>query len=306
MAFTWLVRTQHFQIVFYGILILFIIYIYPTIKLIIDKKYKDTISLITKFSVALIVTFLVAAQPLFTTHEYAEHSTRGGNPVKIGEEANSAKEGGGVSFEYATMWSFAPDEIMSFFMPRYSGGLQGEIYDGKKFSQLSGRQVPGYWGQKPFNGNYATMGMILFLFAIIGAIYYRKDKFVIGLIAFTILSILLSFGRHFPELYKLFFYYVPYFSKFRAPSMILNITFLSTLVLAGYGITGIIKLYTPKDIKWVLSVFGIGLFSVIATLLLSDSFAYTMQSEAGRYDASTLGMINVSCPCNINCCRIFI
>ncbi len=33
----------------------------------------------------------------------------------IGAEANSAKEGGGVSFEYATMWSFAPDEIMSFF-----------------------------------------------------------------------------------------------------------------------------------------------------------------------------------------------
>ncbi len=135
-------------------------------------------------------------------------------------------------------------------MPRYNGGLQGEVYDGSKFAQLSGRQVPGYWGQKPFNGNYATMGMILFLFAIIGAIYYRKDKFVIGLIAFTILSILLSFGRHFPELYKLFFYYVPYFSKFRAPSMILNITFLSTLVLAGYGISGIVKLYTPKDIKW--------------------------------------------------------
>ncbi len=291
LTFSWLVRTHHFQIVFYGILILFVIYIYPTIKLIIDKKFKDVISLFTKFAIALVLTFMVAAQPLFTTHEYAEHSTRGGNPVKIGAEANSAKEGGGVSFEYATMWSFAPSEIMSFFIPRYNGGLQSEVYDGDKFLHLKGKQVPGYWGEKPFNGNYASMGMILFLFAIIGAIYYRKDKFVLGVAIFTMLSILLSFGRHFPELYKLFFYYVPFFSKFRAPSMILNVTFFTTLILAGYGIKGIVELYKPKDIKWILSVFGIGLFFVVITLFFSGSFAYTMQSEAGRYDANTLKMV---------------
>ncbi len=291
LTFSWLVRTHHFQIVFYGILILFVIYIYPTIKLIIDKKFKDVISLFTKFAIALVLTFMVAAQPLFTTHEYAEHSTRGGNPVKIGAEANSAKEGGGVSFEYATMWSFAPSEIMSFFIPRYNGGLQSEVYDGDKFLHLKGKQVPGYWGEKPFNGNYASMGMILFLFAIIGAIYYRKDKFVFGVAIFTMLSILLSFGRHFPELYKLFFYYVPFFSKFRAPSMILNVTFFTTLILAGYGIKGIVELYKPKDIKWILSVFGIGLFFVVITLFFSGSFAYTMQSEAGRYDANTLKMV---------------
>jgi Bacterial membrane protein YfhO len=291
LAFTWLVRTHHFQIVFYGILILFIIYIYPTIKLFIDKKFSSIFSLFTKFALALVLTFMVAAQPLFTTHEYAEHSTRGGNPVKIGEEANSAKEGGGVSFEYATMWSFAPKEIMSFFIPRYNGGLQGEVYDGEKFSHLKGQQVPGYWGEKPFNGNYASMGMILFLFAIIGVVYYRKDKFVIGVTVFAVVSILLSFGRHFPEFYKLFFYYVPYFSKFRAPSMILNITFLANLILAGYGIKAIVELYTPKDIKWILSVFGVGLFFALATLFLSNSFAYSTPSELGRYDANTLNII---------------
>jgi hypothetical protein len=291
LAFTWLVRTHHFQIVFYGVLILFVIYIYPTVKLIIDKKYKETISLFTKFVVALLLTFMVAAQPLFTTHEYATHSTRGGDPVKIGAEATSAKEGGGVSFEYATMWSFAPSEIMSFFIPRYNGGLQGEVYDGEKFAHLKGQQVPGYWGEKPFNGNYASMGMILFLFAIIGVVYFRKEKFVIGLAVFTVLSILLSFGRHFPELYKLFFYYVPYFSKFRAPSMILNITFITTIILAGYGIKGIVELYTPKDLKWVFSVLGGGLFLAIATLLFSDSFAYATQAELGRYDANTLNAI---------------
>ena len=135
------------------------------------------------------------------------------------------------------------------------------------------------------------MGMILFLFAIIGAVYYRKDKFVFGVAIFVVLSILLSFGRHFPELYKLFFYYVPYFSKFRAPAMILNITFIATLILAGYGIKGIVELYQPKDIKWILSIFGIGLFFAIGTLLLSDSFAYTTPADLSRYDANTLNVV---------------
>ncbi len=290
-AFSWLVRTHHFQIVFYGIMVLFFLYIYPVVKMLIDKKYKQTVNLFMKFVVALVLVFMTAAQPLFTTNEYAKYSTRGGNPVKIGAEAKTAEKAGGVSFEYATQWSFAPDEIMSFFIPRYNGGLQGEIYNGSKYPQLKGRQVPGYWGAKPFNGNYASMGMILFLFAIIGTIYYRKDKFVIALAVFIVFSILLSFGRHFPAFYKLFFYYVPYFAKFRAPSMILNITFIMTLILSGYGLKAIVEGVRDKDFKWVMSVFGIAIIIAGGILLLSNTFSYMTSIEPRRYDANTIKVI---------------
>ncbi len=290
-AFSWLVRTHHFQIVFYGILVLFFLYIYPVVKMLIDKKYKQTVNLLLKFVAALVLVFMTAAQPLFTTNEYAKYSTRGGNPVKIGAEAKTAEKAGGVSFEYATQWSFAPDEIMSFFIPRYNGGLQGEIYNGKEYPQLKGRQVPGYWGAKPFNGNYASMGMILFLFAIIGTIYYRKDKFVIALAVFIVFSILLSFGRHFPEFYKLFFYYVPYFSKFRAPSMILNVTFIMTLILSGYGLKAVVEGVKDKDFKWIMSVFGIAIVIVGGILLLSNTFNYMTSIEPQRYDANTMKVI---------------
>ena len=290
-AFSWLVRTHHFQIVFYGILVLFVLYIYPTVKLLIEKKFKDAANLFLKFSVALVLTFMTAAQPLFTTNEYAEYSTRGGNPVNIGAEANSATEGGGVSFEYATQWSFSPRELMSFFIPRFNGGLQGEIYDGDKYPQIKGQHVPGYWGDKPFNGNYASMGMILFLFAIVGAVYYRKDKFVAALAVFVVFSLLLSFGRHLPELYKLFFYYLPYFSKFRAPAMLVNITFIIILILSGYGLKGIIQNYSSKDLKWITSIFGGAIVLAIGILLFSDSFAYTIPGEVSRYDAKTMNII---------------
>ena len=290
-TFSLLVRSHHFQIVFYGILVLFFIYIYPTIKLIIEKKYKDTAGLFSKFIIALALTIMTVAQPLFTTNEYAKYSTRGGNPVKIGEEAKTAKEAGGVSFNYATQWSFSPNEIMDFFIPRFSGGLQGEIYNGDKYPQIKGQQVPGYWGEKPFNGNYASMGMILFLFAIIGVVYYRKDKFVISLAVFVLFSLLLSFGRHFPELYKLFFYFVPFFSKFRAPAMIVNITFIIILILSGFGLKAVASQIKAKDYKWVVSILSAGIFLTLAILFMSDSFSYATAVDAQRYDTNTLNIV---------------
>jgi hypothetical protein len=289
--FVWLVRTAHFQVVFYGILVLFFIYIYPTVKLLLDKKFKQFGDIALKFSIALALTLFMSAQPLLTTNEYAEYSTRGGNPVKIGEEAKSAEQSAGVSFDYATMWSFSPKEILDFFIPRFTGGISGEKYDGDKYPNFKGQQVPGYWGDKPFSGNYASMGMILFLFAVIGVIFYRQDKFVLALAAFTVFSLFLSFGRHFPELYKLFYYYVPFFSKFRAPAMIVNITFISVLILSGFGLKAIVKQVSEKDFKVVFTVLGIGLAIPIVVWLMSDSFAYLTARESSQYNPNQLAVM---------------
>ncbi len=290
-AFSMLNRTHHFQIVFYGILLVFFLYVYPVFKLLFKKQYKAFAHLVVMFSVAVGLTFMTAAQPLFTTHEYAQYSTRGGNPLKLDSKVKSAEKSGGVSFEYATRWSFAPSEILDFFIPHFSGGLQGETYDGNEFPQLRGRQVPGYWGEKPFNGNYATMGAVLFIFAIFGLIYNRKNPIVLALAAFIVFSVLLSFGRHFPALYKLFYYYFPYFSKFRAPSMFVNITFIATLMLAGFGLKSFFEIDIKREIKTIAGVIGAFILVSLYVYISSGSFAYATPVELSRYDAQTLNVI---------------
>ncbi len=290
-AFSMLNRTHHFQIVFYAILLVFFLYVYQTVKLVMDKKYKAFAHLAVMFFAALLLTFMTAAQPLFTTHEYAQYSTRGGNPLKLGGEAKSAEKSGGVSFEYATKWSFAPSEIPDFFIPHFSGGLQGETYDGDKYPQLRGQQVPGYWGEKPFNGNYATVGAILFIFAIFGFIYNRKNPIVTALAIFVVFSLLLSFGRHFPALYKLFYYYFPYFSKFRAPSMFVNITFIAVLLLAGFGLKSFFEIDLKKEIKIVGGVIGAFVIFALYVYFASASFAYATAIEQTRYNPQTLNVI---------------
>ncbi|MBN1637650.1 MAG: hypothetical protein JW866_01695, partial [Ignavibacteriales bacterium] len=180
LIFSWVIRTQHIQIIFYGVLLLLFVFIYPFIRLFIEKKIRYALSLSLKFIVALGLAFMISSLPFLTLQEYADYSTRGGNPIQLSEEKISAKKSGGVDFDYATQWSLAPSEVIDFFIPRFHGGYSNEIYDGSKYPQYEGQNFPGYWGDKPFNGNYATMGIILFLFAIIGVIYYRKDKFIIA------------------------------------------------------------------------------------------------------------------------------
>jgi hypothetical protein len=289
--FAWMFRTQHFQIVFYGILILFIIFIYPFVKLFLTKQYSKAISLSVKFIVAILLTVITAAQPFLSMREYAPFSTRGGNPLEIGENFESAKATGGVDLEYATKWSLAPAEIMDFFIQRFHGGISAEIYDGDKYPQLTGQQIPGYWGQKPFSGNYHYFGMILFLFAIIGVARNYKDLFVVGLAVFVIFSLLLSFGRHFQVLYELFYYLVPYFSKFRAPSIIANITFMALIILSGFGIKSLFEMEHPKDTKFLVSVFGSAIVFALAILLFKDSFSFVGPNEVGRYKPDQLSLI---------------
>lgn len=289
--FAWMFRTQHFQIVFYAILLLFILFIYPFLKLFIEKEYKRVFGLSIKFAAAIILTVVTAAQPFLSMNEYSPFSTRGGNPLKIGNEYKTAVETGGVDLVYATRWSLAPAEIMDFFVQRLHGGLSSEIYDGERYSQYKGQQIPGYWGEKPFSGNYAYFGMILFVFAVLGITKNYKDSFVLSLGVFVLFSLLLAFGRHIMWFYELFYYYVPYFSKFRAPAMIANITFIALLILSGYGLKSLLKMKHPEDTKILVSILGSAILFVGAILLFKDSFAYMTPAETGQYSAETLDVL---------------
>lgn len=291
LAFSWLVRTHHYQIVFYGIMFLLFLYIYPFIKLLIEKKYKRFTNLILKLALAVVLTIMTAAQPMLSTYEYAEYSTRGGNPVKLDENAETAVESGGVSLEYATRWSLAPREIIDFFIPRFTGGTSTEVYDGDQYEQLQGKQVPGYWGHMPFTDNYDAMGMILFLFAVFGFIYYRKNPFIIALGIFIVFSVLLALGRHFPLFYNFFFYSVPFFAKFRVPVMFAHITFIATFILGSFGLKALFTELKEKEYKKILYVFGSGIVFLFFILITKGSYDYVSANEAGRYNSQTLEII---------------
>ncbi len=291
LVFSWLIRTQHFQVVFYALLILIFMFIVPYIKLLMARDWMRAGKLLAMLAAASVLTIMTAAQPFLTIRDYTPYSTRGGNAVSLNSASESAQKSDGVDFEYATRWSLAPAEILNFMYPRLFGGYSAETYDGTAYPQLRGRQIPGYWGQMPFTQSYDSVGLLILLFAILGLFARRKDLLAKSLAVFAVFSVLLAMGRHLPGLYRLFFLYLPYFSKFRVPGMIVNATFFSLIILAVMGLQALPRMLEGREKTQVFSVLGAGFIFTLLLLLFRDGFAFTVAREAGQYNGQTLAII---------------
>jgi hypothetical protein len=150
------------------------------------------------------------AEPTLAVREYAPYSIRGSG------------EGGGMTWEAATAWSFHPLETVSFLFPEFYG-LKG----------------PTYFGLLPFTQSTHYFGIVLLACAIAGAFLWRgRERWV--WLGMSVILLLIGFGEHAPILYKPLFELLPYFNKFRVPSMIYALLPLTLGALAAHGIDALV------------------------------------------------------------------
>jgi hypothetical protein len=289
------IRTQHYQIVFYTALLIFAVGVYPMLKDLLDKKYlifgKSTVLLLA--AIALGIT--MSSQPLFLAKEYIPYSKRGKTTINLKDKNIQSEErstSDGVQIEYATQWSTHPSELLTWFIPRFYGGMSGEKYTGNEISQLRNRVIPGYWGHMPFTQSYEYMGVISLLLAFIGIYAFRKNTFIISLLILAAFFILLSFGRHFISFYNLFYNHFPFFNKFRAPVMSVTVTSFIVAILAAYGLKYLFSLpatQTIKENKPILYIFAGFIVLGIAVTLAAQGFSFTHARD--NYDPRVIEII---------------
>ena len=295
LAFGTQIRTQHYQIVFYTGLMIFAIGIAPVIKDLIEKKYSVFAKTSLLILAAVFLAIFMSAQPLFLAKEYLPWSKRGKTTVSLSnpKESELIENSNGVSMQYATQWSTSPSEVFTWLVPHFYGGMSGEKYTGDAVKQLKGRIIPGYWGEMPFTQSYEYMGAITFLLAIIGLFYYRKNRLVISLSLFAGFLILLSFGRHAAWFYSLFYDYVPFFNKFRAPMMSVTVTFFIVALLAAFGFNALLtkfnEAFDPKKHKSLLIILGSFIGLGLLLWILGQSFSFISSSEG--YDEQTMQVL---------------
>lgn len=280
LAFSLQIRTKHYQILFYTLLLLLAIGIWQLVVLIKSKEYRIVGKRLLMLLCGMSVAVLMAAQPLFIVNEYTPHSTRGGKAINLSEKAEAPEKSGGVTFDYATRWSLHPAELMALISPRFYGGTSQEIYTGDQYPQLRNRTIPGYWGHMPFTQSSEYMGIIVVILALAGIWFYRKDGFVMALYILLGFAILLAFGRHFPPLYRFLFRHLPYFSKFRVPMMILTLIQFILVILSMYGLKGLIECLDLKKYKTLLIIAGILFLIGLVPLLNPGMLSYTSAGDA--------------------------
>lgn len=160
----------------------------------------------------LALAFLISAVIYVPVFQYTPWSVRG------------AGSGGGAAYDYATMWSMHPAEFLTYLLPGSFG-----------FGGIT------YWGRMPFTDypNYA--GVVVLFLAAAGLAAERRNIFAWFLAGTSVLMVLLAFGRHFSPVYDLFYHFVPFFSRFRVPSMALVVVSFNLSLLAGFGLNAVMR-----------------------------------------------------------------
>ncbi len=156
--------------------------------------------------VGIVLGFMVGAVLLLPLHDYSKISIRG-----------QAAAGGGATLEYATGWSLAPAELGTLVLPAAAG-----------FGKST------YVGFMPFNDYPNYLGLLLLGLAA-GAWWHGRRSLTIGLMVLVVLAVFISFGNFGFGLYELLYNYLPFFNKFRIPSMILVLVGFVVALLAARG-----------------------------------------------------------------------
>ncbi|PIW69279.1 MAG: hypothetical protein COW08_08050 [Ignavibacteriales bacterium CG12_big_fil_rev_8_21_14_0_65_30_8] len=279
----------HVQIIFYSLLAVAIYFIYYFLRSLLKKDYElknNILKTAGSFAVAFLISLFIQSDNLSQVYEYMQYSTRGTESIveKISnEKINSESE----YYNYHTSWSFSPEEISTFIVPSFYGfgnsNYKGELSKGQPV------EVNTYFGQMPFVDVAMYMGVLVFFFALFGIYTRRKEPFVQFLTLLSAFALILSFGKNFSPLFDLFFYYFPYFNKFRVPSMVLVLLQLSFPVLAGLGILKIIELKNEKNerlIKLVKNISIVFALLFLISVLFNSAITNWFSARANDYAAS--------------------
>ncbi len=276
----------HVQIIYYTFFAVGFYFLYFFFRSIIMKQNELRNQILKSagvFIVASVIALLIQSDSITQIYQYTPYSTRGGESI-VEKEASSNNSSSSAYYEYHTMWSFSPQEILTFIVPSYYG-FGNSTYVGP-LSQEQPVDVNTYFGQMEFVDVAMYMGVLIFFFGLFGIFTCWKDPFVRFLTLLSGIALLVSFGKNFSVLFNIFFYYLPLFNKFRVPSMILVLLQLSFPVIAGYGLMKIISLRKEKEIKLIKTIKNIAfLFTILffLSLLLNSAISGWFISRVNEY-----------------------
>ncbi len=285
-----LVISMHVQIVFYFGLSALIYFIYFFARSFVTKDKFLQKQLFKSFGIAAaagIIAMLMSFDTYAQLYEYKPYSTRG--TKSIVEQQNQNTQQQSDSYDYNTNWSFSPGELLTFIVPSYYG-FGNSTYQGP-LTNNQPTEVNTYFGQMPSVDMAMYMGVVVFALALFALFTRRKEPVIQFFGILVILFLLISFGRTFPAVFNLFYYYFPMFDNFRVPSMILHILQIIFPILAGFGVMKVISLRDDKNVKiekalrnTAIVFAGIFILSLVLGGSISDWFAGRVKDYA-----STLG-----------------
>lgn len=296
-------NANHPQMTFYFVLTCIILAIVWLIESIREKEITHLVKTAVTVFVGAAISLAATSSTWLVSLDYSKDSLRGQPILRADESAaspsgaeNAVSEGAsgsGLQWDYAMMWSNKTQDLLSVLIPFAAGGSSGEttkegetfkllVNNGAKTNSDGKLGLPFYWGGLPFTSGPNYLGaVIIFLFTF--GFFLEKGSLRWWALCSVVLTLFLSMGQHFETLQRLFFDYVPYYNKFRAPSSILTITPFFLPILGLFALHNVCyRKYPTERVNRAL----IYSFSIIGGLtLFLGLFAESIFDFKGPSDA---------------------
>ena len=284
------ISSNHVQMSYYFLFVMLFMAIAYGVQAYQQKTLADFWKSTGVLVAAGILGICINLSNLYHTYEYSKESMRGKSELVKENAANQT--GSGLERDYITQWSYGIGETFSLMVPNVKGGASIPLAANEKAMEKANpmygsiySQLGQYWGEQPGTSGPVYVGaFVMFLF--IWGLFIVKTPMKWALLAATVLSILLSWGKNFMGFTDFFIDYIPMYNKFRAVSSILVIAEFTIPLLAMLALKEVVS--TPKLLQERRKDFlisfaltgGLALLFALVPKVFFSSYVSTMEMNA--------------------------
>lgn len=275
------VNANHVQMTYYFLFVILFMIIAYLVDAIRKKELARFGKATAVCAAGAVIGICLNLSNLYHTWEYSKETMRGKSELVKKDVANQTSTG--LDRDYITQWSYGIDETWTLLVPNTKGGASVPLVESEtamkhadpNFAQIY-QQLGQYWGEQPGTQGPVYVGAFVLMLFILG-LFIVKGPMKWALLAATVLSVLLAWGKNFMPFTNFFIDYVPMYAKFRTVASILVIAEFTIPLLAMLALKKIVdepEILT-KRIKTVYLSFGLTggiavLFALFPTLFFSD------------------------------------
>ena len=277
------IHANHVQMTYYYLFAILLMIAAFIVDAVMKKEYVHIAKALGVCALGGLLGLMVNASNLYHTWEYSKETMRGKSELVKANTDNQTSSG--LERSYITDYSYGIGETWSLLVPNVKGGTSMRLLfddEGAKkavkdvnvnmgggqtmpasqvfdYLQQNGLYFTQYWNDNLEEGANGTMGPVyvgafVLLLAVLCLLLCYRNPLTWGLLAATLLSIMLAWGKNFMGLTDFFIDYVPMYAKFRAVESILVIAEFTIPLMAMLALKELVTLrenltHHPSPIK---------------------------------------------------------
>ncbi len=294
------IHANHIQMTYYYLLIILFIVIAWLVESVKKKQMAHYGKTLAVCLVGGLIGVCINLSNLYHTWQYSQETMRGKS--ELVKEHSENQTSSGLDRDYITQWSYGIGETWTLLVPNTKGGASVPLASNETAMKHANndylsiyQQLGQYWGEQPGTSGPVYVGaFVLFLFVL--GLFIVKGPMKWALLAATVLSIMLSWGKNFMGLTDFFLDYVPMYAKFRTVASILVIAEFTIPLLAMLALKTLIQEQRERLGMSILLSFALTggialLFALMPDLFFGDYVSSMERQALGQIPQEHLGSL---------------